>query len=114
MKRVEKPWGYELIWAHTDKYVGKVLHIETGHQLSLQYHNIKDETIFIQSGIMDLVIEEDGEKKTIRMNPGDSKHIPTGTVHRMISVETCDAIEVSTPELDDVVRIEDVYGRNKE
>lgn len=113
MKRVDKPWGHELIWAHTDKYVGKVLHIEAGHQLSLQYHEVKDETIYIQSGIMDLVIEENGKKETIRMNPGDSRHIPTGTIHRMISVETCDAFEVSTPELDDVVRIEDSYGREK-
>lgn len=109
--RVEKPWGYELIWGHTDKYVGKVIHITAGTKLSLQYHEVKDETIFVQSGEMDLVLVEDGETKTIRMKPGDYRHLPTGTVHRMIAVTDCDVFEVSTPELDDVVRLEDDFGR---
>ena len=109
--RIDKPWGYELIWARTDRYVGKILHIEAGTQLSLQYHRRKDETIYIAAGLMDLVVEEDGRRRTIRMEPGDYRHIPPGTVHRMVAVETCDAFEVSTTELDDVVRLEDDYGR---
>ena len=112
MKRVDKPWGHELIWAHTDKYVGKVLHIEKGHKLSLQYHEVKDETIYIASGVMDLVLQKDGKEWTERLEQGQSYHIPTGTIHRMVAVETCDAFEVSTPELDDVVRISDEYGRS--
>lgn len=109
--RVEKPWGHELIWAHTDRYVGKILHIEAGHKLSLQYHEVKDETIYIVSGEMDLVIVEDGKERVENMQAGDYRHLPTGTIHRMVAVKTCDVFEVSTPELDDVVRIEDEYGR---
>ena len=109
--KIDKPWGYELIWARTDRYVGKVLHIEKGTQLSLQYHRKKDETIYIQSGEMDLVIEEDGRRSTVRMKPGDYRHIPPETIHRMAAVTTCDVFEVSTTELDDVVRLEDDYGR---
>ncbi|HUX08140.1 MAG TPA: cupin domain-containing protein [Acidobacteriota bacterium] len=109
--RVEKPWGYELIWARTDKYVGKILHIVEGTKLSLQYHEIKDETIYLQSGEMELVIEENGRRNSTILNPGDTRHIPPGTVHRMIARKTCDVIEVSTTELDDVVRLEDDYGR---
>lgn len=107
MRRVEKPWGYELIWAHTDKYAGKVLHIEAGHALSLQYHVHKDETIIVQSGTLRLSLGEAEHE----LHPGESAHIAPGTVHRMRAVETCDVIEVSTPELDDVVRLEDQYGR---
>jgi mannose-6-phosphate isomerase-like protein (cupin superfamily) len=109
--KVDKPWGYELIWAKTDKYVGKILHIEEGHKLSLQYHEVKDETIYVIAGEMDLVIVEDGKERIEKLTPGDYRHLPTGTVHRMISVKSCDIFEVSTPELDDVVRLEDVYGR---
>lgn len=112
MQRIEKPWGYELWWAVTDKYVGKILHVNAGHRLSLQYHNIKDETIFLQSGEMDLELQNDaGEMETIRMRPGDAQHIKTGRIHRMVAVQDCDIFEVSTPYLDDVVRVEDVYGR---
>ena len=112
IQRVEKPWGYELIWARTPRYVGKVLHINRGHKLSLQYHEIKEETIFVSSGKMNFVFESDsGEMQEILLGPGDSYHIPTGRKHRMIAVEDCDVFEVSTPELDDVVRLEDGYGR---
>ena len=110
--RVEKPWGYELIWAKTKDYVGKVLHIKKGHKLSLQYHQVKEETIFVQSGKMILVFENSqGVLEEIEMLPGESHHIPTGKKHRMIAVEDVNVFEVSTPHLDDVVRLEDGYGR---
>jgi mannose-6-phosphate isomerase-like protein (cupin superfamily) len=112
IQRVEKPWGYELIWAKTGDYVGKILHINRGHKLSLQYHVIKEETIFVQSGKMNLVIEnEQGVLTEVLLCAGESHHIPTGRKHRMIAVEDCDVFEVSTPHLDDVVRLEDGYGR---
>lgn len=111
MTKVDKPWGFELIWAKTDTYVGKVLHVVAGTKLSLQFHRVKDETIYLQDGEMELVIDVNGERRTIRMKPGDYRHIPPGTVHRMIAVRDCDIFEVSTPELDDVVRLEDDYGR---
>jgi mannose-6-phosphate isomerase len=108
---VEKPWGYELIWAHTDRYVGKVLHIKKGESLSYQYHRIKDETIRLLSGAMDMDLEADGASAKVSLKPGDCLHIVPGMKHRMIAVEDCDVLEVSTPELDDVVRLEDRYGR---
>jgi len=113
-KRVEKPWGYELWWARTDRYVGKILHVKRGESLSLQYHNVKDETIMLQSGR--LLFEtrptgEEGELRKVEMQPGDVFHITPGTLHRMTAIEDCDIVEVSTPELDDVVRLEDRYGR---
>ena len=109
--RIEKPWGYELHWAKTDRYVGKVLHITAGHALSLQYHNRKDETIFLYSGKMLFEIEQNGQLAARQMQPGDSVHVTPKTVHRMTAIEDCDVLEVSTPELDDVVRLEDRYGR---
>jgi mannose-6-phosphate isomerase-like protein (cupin superfamily) len=111
VRRVEKPWGYELIWAHTEKYVGKLLHVNRGHQLSLQYHNVKDETIHVQSGNMTLVVDEGAGYIERQMKPGESYHIKPLTKHRMVAVTDCDILEVSTPELDDVVRLEDKYGR---
>lgn len=112
IQRVDKPWGHELIWAKTKDYVGKVLHIKKGHKLSLQYHEIKEETIMVWSGKMLFVFEnEKGEMTEIPMNAGDAHHIPTGRKHRMIAVEDCDVFEVSTPHLNDVVRLEDGYGR---
>jgi len=111
--RVDKPWGYELHWAKTDRYVGKVLHINAGHALSLQYHNRKDETIYVHSGKMLFEIGKKGEPLARReMGPGDSVHVIPLTVHRMTALEDCDLLEVSTPELDDVVRLEDRYGRS--
>ena len=109
--RVDKPWGYELHWAKTDRYVGKVLHVKAGHALSLQYHNIKDETIFLYSGRMLFEYEENGKLTKWEMKPGDVYHVTPKTVHRMTAIEDCDVMEVSTPELDDVVRLEDRYGR---
>ena len=111
-RKVAKPWGYELIWAETGRYAGKILHIERGHQLSYQYHERKDETIHLLSGILDLDVgSADGVRQTIRLQPGDSFHIPAHLRHRLGAVETCDVLEVSTPELDDVVRLDDRYGR---
>jgi quercetin dioxygenase-like cupin family protein len=109
--RVEKPWGYELHWAHTDKYVGKVIHVNRGHALSLQYHNVKDETIFLWTGKILFEIEIDGTLTKREMRPGEAVHITPKTVHRMTALEDSDIFEVSTPELTDVVRIEDRYGR---
>ena len=110
-QKVEKPWGYELIWAHTDRYVGKILHIKKGESLSYQYHVVKDETIRLLSGVLDMDIEIDGKADKLTLKPGESLHITPGMKHRMIAVEDCDVLEVSTPELDDVVRLEDRYGR---
>ena len=109
--RVEKPWGYELHWAKTDRYVGKVIHINKGHALSLQYHNIKDETIFLWSGKLLFEIEVDGVLTKREMKPGDAVHVTPKTVHRMTAIEDADVFEASTPELQDVVRLEDRYGR---
>ena len=110
-RRVEKPWGYELIWAHTDRYVGKVLHINKGESLSYQYHVVKDETVRLLSGALSMDIEIDGERGQLELGPGDCLHIVPGMKHRMTALEECDVLEVSTPELDDVVRLEDRYGR---
>ncbi len=109
--RIEKPWGYELHWAKTERYVGKILHIKAGHALSLQYHNKKEETIYLHSGRMLFEIDEDGSLQQREMQPGDSVHVVPPTVHRMTAIEDCDVLEVSTPELDDVVRLNDRYGR---
>lgn len=111
-RRIPKPWGYELVWAETDRYLGKWLHIEKGEALSYQYHRRKDETIFLLTGLLDLeVARAGGPRETLRLNPGDSFRIAPEVRHRMIAVETCDVFEVSTPEIDDVVRLEDRYGR---
>ncbi len=111
-QRVEKPWGYELIWAHTDRYVGKILHINAGQALSLQYHERKDETIFVLRGVLRFVVGPTADKlDTITMNEGDSYRVTPGLVHRMESVTDVDILEASTPELTDVVRLEDRYGR---
>ncbi len=109
--RVEKPWGYELHWAKTERYVGKVLHIRSGHALSLQYHNRKEETIMLWAGRMRFEIQEGEHLVGHEMLPGDRVHVTPGMIHRMAAIEDCDVFEVSTPELDDVVRLEDRYGR---
>lgn len=111
VRRVQKPWGYELHWAHTDRYVGKVIHVDAGHALSLQYHNVKDETIFVWSGRIVFEIQEGDALVRRELGPGHSVHIPPGTTHRMTALEDSDVFEASTPELDDVVRVEDRYGR---
>ncbi len=111
--RVEKPWGHELIWARTGDYVGKLLFIKKGHRLSLQFHRQKEETVFVHSGVMQFVFEDDqGVLQDIILNPGEAHHIPVGRRHRMVALEDCTVFEASTPQLDDVVRIEDSYGRS--
>jgi mannose-6-phosphate isomerase len=112
MRKVDKPWGYEIIWAETPSYVGKIIHINQGERLSLQYHEVKEETIFLSRGRMQLEHFTKGEsRKIFEMGPGDAFHIPPRLRHRMIAVEDCEVFEVSTPHLDDVVRLEDRYGR---
>ena len=111
MKRVEKPWGHELWWAHTERYVGKLLHIKAGHQLSLQYHKVKDETIMVQSGELAFEVEEGGQMVTKQMKVGEVYHITPLTKHRMRAITDVDVLEVSTPEVEDVVRLQDSYGR---
>ena len=111
MRRVDKPWGYELVWAETARYVGKVLHIRAGQRLSRQYHRVKEETLMVQAGEMDLEVGPAHAVETRRMKEGDVFHVTPGTIHRMTGVTDVSVLEVSTPELDDVVRLEDVYGR---
>ena len=110
-EHVEKPWGHETIWARTGAYVGKVLFIRAGQKLSLQYHEVKDESIFLFSGEMLFTVEEEASLVVKTMRQGDEYHIKPGTKHRMEAVKDCQVFEVSTPELDDVVRLEDAYGR---
>jgi mannose-6-phosphate isomerase-like protein (cupin superfamily) len=113
-EHVEKPWGHEVIWARTDRYVGKILHVRAGEALSLQYHRRKDETIRVLTGALRLEVARAGEApREVRLGPGDGWHITPGLRHRMIAVEDTDVLEVSTPELDDVVRLDDRYGRVK-
>jgi mannose-6-phosphate isomerase len=109
--RVEKPWGHELIWARTERYVGKILHIEPGQVLSLQYHNQKDETIHVLKGEIIFRVKEGDTLTERRMREGESYHITPLTVHQMEAVRAADLLEVSTPEIDDVVRLQDRYGR---
>ena len=114
-KIIKKPWGYEEIWAQTDQYVGKRIYIKSGHKLSKQYHRKKEETIFVTSGILSIEIEysfEYGEEFTRFLKIGESFHIKPGTIHRFAAERgDVEIIEVSTTELDDVVRLEDDYGR---
>ena len=110
--RVDKPWGHELIWAHTDRYVGKVLVIEAGHRLSLQLHRQKDETILVIGGRMRLHLEnETGTLRSEELGPGDHRRVVAGRRHRYEAIERTELVEVSTPEVWDVVRLEDDYGR---
>ena len=111
VKRVPKPWGYELIFGHTDRYVGKILHIDRGHSLSLQYHEMKEETLFVVRGELELTIESEGDRRIVPLRAGEAFHIPPRLIHRMLAIEDTDVAEVSTPELDDVIRLEDRYGR---
>lgn len=111
MRRVSKPWGHELIFAENERYAGKILHLEPGQSLSLQYHERKDETIYVLNGEVSLSVDVDGEMKEIRLAAGSAYRFRPGVRHRMRSEAACDLIEVSSPELDDVVRLEDAYGR---
>jgi mannose-6-phosphate isomerase len=126
VRTVPKPWGHETIWAHTDLYVGKVLHIKAGHSLSVQYHNLKDETIHLLSGRMIYRVgTADGRRQTaggtadggrqelqeIELRAGESFRNEPGMIHQMEAITDCDVLEASTPHLDDVVRLTDRYGR---
>jgi mannose-6-phosphate isomerase len=106
-KIVDKPWGREVWYAHNDRYAGKVLEVYEGHVLSLQKHNVKHETMYLQSGRMRFTLNDD----VFEWMPGETVAIPPGTVHRMEALEDSVILEVSTPELDDLVRLEDRYGR---
>jgi len=111
--KTEKPWGYELLFAWTEKYAGKVIFVKQGHRLSLQYHRFKDEAMLIQYGKVLIEIEDtNGNKKSLSAGPGQCIHIPPLTRHRLQALENTTLIEVSTPELDDVVRLADDYGRS--
>lgn len=112
MIKVDKPWGHELIWARTDRYVGKILHIKAGEALSLQYHQVKDETIMVLTGRLRFEHFAEGEPpQIVELGPREPFHVPPGLRHRMTALEDTDVVEVSTTELDDVVRLEDRYGR---
>lgn len=111
IRHVPKPWGYELIFAHTDRYVGKILHVNRGESLSLQYHEMKDETLFVVEGELELTLEYEGDRRVLILHKGEAFHIPPGLIHRMEARVDTDVAEVSTTELDDVVRLEDRYGR---
>jgi mannose-6-phosphate isomerase-like protein (cupin superfamily) len=116
-RRTEKPWGWELLWAETADYVGKLLFVRAGQSLSLQYHERKDEAWLVQEGRATLELGErgDGSKapalETIEIGPGDAFHFAPGTVHRVTAIDDTLVVEVSTPHLEDVVRLEDRYGR---
>jgi mannose-6-phosphate isomerase-like protein (cupin superfamily) len=112
-RRVEKPWGYELIWAETETYVGKLLFVRAGHNLSLQFHREKDESWYIQSGRAKLELGSVGDSVLNEevVGPGACFRYRPGTVHRITAIEDTTVLEVSTPHLEDVVRLEDSYGR---
>jgi mannose-6-phosphate isomerase-like protein (cupin superfamily) len=112
-RRVEKPWGWELVWAETDAYVGKLLFVRAGEALSLQYHEVKDESWLVHEGLARVELGEVGADglETVELGKGDALHYPPRTLHRVTAVEDTLILEVSTPHLDDVVRVEDRYGR---
>jgi quercetin dioxygenase-like cupin family protein len=111
-RRVEKPWGHEIWWAATEQYVGKILHVKKGHRLSLQYHEVKDETCYVMSGCLILVQGESQDRLTERtVGIGDTWHNEPRVIHTIEALEDSDVLEASTPYLDDVVRLQDNYGR---
>ncbi len=114
-RKIVKPWGWEFVWAESEHYVGKILHIEAGEALSYQLHRVKDETIYLLAGVLDLEWAEDehGSRQRVRLEAGQSVRIRPGMCHRLVAVETCEVLEASTPQLDDVVRLEDRYGREQ-
>ena len=112
VKRIDKPWGHELVFASTERYCGKVIFVTAGEQLSLQFHRAKDETIYVQSGKVEFEIGDPGGPLDVEVvNPGRAFHLRAGTVHRVRALEDTVLLEVSTPETEDVVRLEDRYGR---
>jgi mannose-6-phosphate isomerase-like protein (cupin superfamily) len=115
VRTVHKPWGHETIWAHTDRYVGKILHIKAGHALSVQYHERKDETVYLLRGEIRYCVATEGDLEArpvdVGLKVGESFRVTPRTVHYMEAVTDCDVLETSTPDLDDVVRLTDRYGR---
>jgi mannose-6-phosphate isomerase-like protein (cupin superfamily) len=111
VERVDKPWGHELRFVRTERYAGKVLYITAGSQLSLQYHERKDEAFLVHAGQLELVLGQGAAQRAQLLGPGAAWHVPAGTTHRFRAVTDCVLFEVSTPELEDVVRLEDDYGR---
>jgi mannose-6-phosphate isomerase-like protein (cupin superfamily) len=110
--RVEKPWGHELIYAVTERYCGKLLFVRAGHSLSLQYHERKDESLYLESGLAEVEIGANADEMRVdTLSPGAAFHLRPGTLHRLRAIEDSVFLEVSTPELDDVVRLDDRYGR---
>jgi mannose-6-phosphate isomerase len=111
-RRVPKPWGYELIWAHTAHYAGKILSIRSGCRLSFQFHERKHESMYLLSGSLEVEIgTEAGQRCRYRVSPGETIYLPAGCRHRLHALSTCRVLEVSTPELDDIIRLDDDYGR---
>ena len=111
MRRIPKPWGHELIFAENDRYAGKILHVDAGHSLSLQYHERKDETLYVLSGQLKLEVGQNGALRQLTLTPGEAFRIVPGMRHRMSADIATELVEVSSPELDDIVRLEDRYGR---
>ncbi len=113
VRRVPKPWGHETIWASNELYVGKILHITAGHALSTQYHEVKDETIYLLRGELRYFVQVEGSDRLedVLLQPGEAFRVTPGTIHYMEAVSDCDVLEASTPHLDDIVRLQDRYGR---
>ena len=113
VRRVSKPWGHETIWAANELYVGKILHITAGHALSKQYHRVKDETVYLLSGELKYCVQVEGSDRIedVKLKTGEAYRITPNTIHYMEAVTDCDVLEASTPHLDDVVRLQDRYGR---
>jgi mannose-6-phosphate isomerase len=112
VRKVDKPWGFELVYALTDRYCGKIIFVRKDEQLSLQFHRVKDEVVYVHEGRIEMEIGDPGGALDIEVvGPGRAFHIAPGTVHRLRALEDSVVLEVSTPEVDDVVRLEDRYGR---
>lgn len=111
VEKIAKPWGHELIFAKTERYVGKILHVAAGESLSLQYHEMKEETLFVVRGRVRLTAEWEGQRRVLELGEGEAFHVPPRMIHRIEGIVDSDIAEVSTTELDDVVRLEDRYGR---
>jgi mannose-6-phosphate isomerase-like protein (cupin superfamily) len=110
--KVPKPWGHETIWARSDRYVGKILHINAGEELSVQYHEKKDETVHLLSGRVVYRVQSTADRlEDVQLKLGESFRITPGTIHQIVALTDCDVLEVSTPEVDDIVRLSDKYGR---